>query len=46
MTVVTKGPNASDLLSLMETGLSDLLRVEITCFLYPVHTSKQRLLAG
>lgn len=33
MTVVSPGPNASDLLSLMEAGLLDLLKAEITCSL-------------
>lgn len=37
MTVDGSGPNASDLLSLMESGLLDLLKAEITCSLYALH---------
>lgn len=37
MTVVRPGPNASDLLSLMEAGLLDLLKAEIACSFYTVH---------
>lgn len=43
MTIVRPGPNASDLLSLMETGLLDLLKAEISCsLLYPVHLPQNR----
>lgn len=42
MTVVILGPNASDLFSLMEAGLLDLLKVEITCSLYAVHLPQNR----
>lgn len=42
MTVVSPGPNASDLLSLMETDLLDLLKAEITCSLYAVHLPQNR----
>lgn len=40
--LVSPGPNASDLLSLMEMGLSDLLKAEITCFVNPVHLVQNR----
>lgn len=42
MTVVSPGTNASDLLSLMETGLLDLLKAEITCSLFAVHIPQNR----
>lgn len=37
-----KKPNASDLFSLMETGLLDLLKAEITCSLCTVHLPQNR----
>ncbi len=42
MTVNSTGPNASDLLSLMESGLSDLLKAEITCSLFALHLPQNR----
>lgn len=42
MTVVRPGSNASDLLLLMEKGLLDLLKAEITCSPYPVHLPQNR----
>lgn len=42
MTVVSPAPNASDLLSLMEVSLLDLLKAEITCSLFAVHIPQNR----
>lgn len=42
MAVVSPRPNASDLLSLMETGLLDLLKAEITCSLLAEHVPQNR----